>query len=163
SPNSDRNVEIWGLTDSSYSYNRFHNVHDGGHIMEPQSNVQLSFNRGTKIHRMGMEVQGYAHTTGLVVEGNAFSDWDRPWTDTFGLSVMMQWSPDTKIINNYISADFSGDWGQAPPGGETRFGIGIEAGMTGGVVEGNVIGGPNPWAAGIACSQPNTLVRDNKF
>lgn len=164
SPNSDRNVELWGLSNSSYSYNRFHYVHDGGHIMEPESNVRLSFNRGTKIHRMGMEIQGHNPTTGLVVEGNVFSDWDRPWNDTFGLSVMMMNSPDTRIINNYLSADFSGDWGvSSPDAGGPRFGIAIEAGLSGGEVSGNVIGGPYKWVAGVTCSQANTLVRNNQF
>jgi hypothetical protein len=164
SPNSDRNVEIWGMRNSSYSYNRFHNVHDGGHIMEPESNVQLSFNRGTRIHRMGMEIQGHNPTIGLVVEGNVFSDWDRPWNDTFGISVMMMNSPDTRIINNYLSADFSGDWGvSSPDAGGPRFGIAIEAGLGGGEVSGNVIGGPYKWVAGVTCSQSNTLVRNNEF
>jgi hypothetical protein len=164
SPDSDRNVELWGLADSSYSYNRFHNVRDGGHIMEPRSNVQISFNRGTKIHRMGIEIQGHSTTTGLVVEGNVLSDWDRPWNDTFGLSVMMMNSPDTKIINNYLSADFSGGWGQSQPGvGGPRFGLAIEAGLSGGEVSGNVIGGPNPWACGVATAMQNTLVTNNKF
>jgi hypothetical protein len=164
SPDSDRNVELWGLSDSSYSYNRFHNVRDGGHIMEPNNNVQISFNRGTKIHRMGIEIQGHNRTTGLVVEGNTLTDWDRPWNDTFGLSVMMMNSPDTKIINNYLSADFSGEWGVSQPGvGGPRFGLAIEAGLSGGEVSGNVIGGPNPWACGVACAMSNTMVKNNKF
>src|SRR4051812_32501739 len=164
SPDSDRNVELWGLKNSSYSYNRFDNVNDGGHIMEAESNVTLSFNSGTRLHRMGLEVQGNNRATGLVVEGNSFSDWRAPWNDTFGLSVMMMYSPDTKIINNYLSADFSGDWGVSAQGaGGPRFGIGIEAGLSGGEVSGNVVGGPHPWATAVACSQPNTLVKNNRF
>jgi NPCBM/NEW2 domain len=73
-------------------------------------------------------------------------------------------SPDTKIINNYLSADFSGSWGNSDPGaGGPRFGIAIEAGLSGGEVSGNVIGGPNSWASGVAASQQNTLVKNNQF
>jgi len=162
SPTSDRNVDLWYMSNASYSYNKFFGVNDGGHILESGDNVKVSFNVGRKIHRMGVEIQGMAKTTNMTVEGNVFYDWDRPWNDTFGLSVMPMAGTNVKIINNYLSADFTGEWGQSMPGtGGPRFGIGIEAGFTTGVVAGNTLIGP--WATGVAAAMKNTPITANDF
>lgn len=162
SPTSDRNVDLWYMSDASYSYNKFYMVNDGGHILESGDNVRISFNVGRKIHRMGVEIQGMAATTNMTVEGNVFYDWYRPWNDTFGLSVMPMAGRNVKIVNNYLSADFDGEWGESMPGtGGPRFGIGIEAGFTSGVVGGNTVIGP--WATGVAAAMRNTPITSNDF
>jgi len=165
SPDSDRNVELWSLKNSSYSHNKFYNIHDVGHIMEPISNVHISYNLGEKIHRFGLEAQGNGPTTGFWVEGNVLKNWDHPYNDTDGLCVMLFGSHDTHVVNNYISADFTGGWGNSDPGaGGPRFGLGIEyAAASGSEIRGNTMGGPNPWAAYVASSTSDALVKDNKF
>jgi len=165
SQDSDRVAELWSLKNSSLSHNRFYNVHDVAHIMEPISNVQISYNLGEKIHRFGLEAQGNGPTTGFWVQGNVFKNWDRPYNDTDGMCVMLFGSHDTHVVNNYISADFTGGWGNSDPGvGGPRFGLGIEyAAASGSEIRGNVMGGPNPWAAYVASSTPDALVKENKF
>jgi hypothetical protein len=165
SQDSDRVAELWSLKNSSFSHNHFYNVHDVAHIMEPISNVQISYNLGEKIHRFGLEAQGNGPTTGFWVQGNVFKNWDRPYNDTDGMCVMLFGSHDTHVVNNYISADFTGGWGVSDPGvGGPRFGLGIEyAAASGSEIRGNVMGGPNPWAAYVASSTADALVKDNKF
>src|SRR5262249_42461986 len=82
-----RCAELWYMNDGSYSYNKFQNVGDGGHIMEPHNNVQVSYNLGRQIHRMGIEIQGDDPGQNLTVQGNVFYDWYKPFYDSFGLSV----------------------------------------------------------------------------
>jgi hypothetical protein len=103
-----------------------------------------------------------ANTTNMTVEGNVLYDWYKPWNDTFGLSVMPMAGKNVKIINNYLSADFSGEWGESMPGtGGPRFGIGIEAGFTTGTVTGNTLIGP--WATGVAAAMQATPITSNDF
>ena len=158
---SDRNVDLWRMSNSSYSYNKFYFVNDGGHICDSGDSVNVIGNVGRKIHRMGIEIQTWnGITTNMTVSQNVFYDWDRPWMDTFGLSVMPQTGQNIRITDNYLAATFNGVWGAAL-NGEQRFGIGIEAGFTTGVVQNNTIVGPWVWA--VACSMPRTTVQGNKI
>jgi hypothetical protein len=167
SESSDRNLEIWGWS-GSYNYNRFHMVNDGGHVMDAAGHWEMIGNVGTKMHRMGIEVQHPCRGAIIDIKNNAFYDWNKPWNDSFGLSVMAREAQFVTISGNYLRADFTGAWGQGQPGQGNRFGIAIETAWgaddaTGnGVVENNIVGGPNPWATVVAAGTRNTLVRNNK-
>jgi hypothetical protein len=114
---------------------------------------------------MGLEVQRMGDTIArdMVVEGNVFYDWKLPFRDSFGLSIVADESVNTRIVNNYVRADHSGEWNDetSRDGQGKRFGYGIEAGFSSGVVEDNVVGGP--WANHIVASHKNTPVRNNKL
>lgn len=168
SESSDRNLEIWGWS-GSYNNNRFHMVNDGGHVMDVSGHWEMIGNVGTKMHRMGIEIQHPCRGAIIDIKNNAFYDWNKPWNDSFGLSVMAREAQFVTISGNYIRSDFTGGWGQSQPGQGNRFGIAIETAWgaddaTGnGVVENNIIGGPNPWATVVAAGTRNTLVRSNKL
>jgi hypothetical protein len=163
SPNSDRNLEVWGWSNGSYSFNVFRNVNDGGHIMEPGNSFRFVGNVGTRMHRMGLEVQGGAPSDGMIIEGNQFYDWREPWNDSFGLSIMPRNMTGVVIRGNYLRSDFTGPWGQGQPGQGNRFGIAIEAEYKSGVCENNIVGGPNPWATFVACGEKDMIVRNNQW
>ncbi|MGH7178619.1 MAG: NPCBM/NEW2 domain-containing protein, partial [Tepidisphaeraceae bacterium] len=143
-----RCMEVWRMNDSSYSYNRFHNVEDGGHIMDPGPNVRFSYNHGTMIHRMGIEVQDSGFRTrpdraNFIAEGNVFYDWFEPYWDSMGMSIPIT-SPlgGSTIVRNYIRQNaVNGQWGESD-GNVVRGSFGIELGMeAAGKCEENVIGG----------------------
>ncbi|CAN5712534.1 hypothetical protein BH09PLA1_BH09PLA1_03470 [soil metagenome] len=172
SEKSDRNLEIWGWANGSYSYNNFYKINDGGHIMNPGHNFLLKGNVGRLIHRMGVEIQQdrYAPTVwskNLVIEDNVFSDWNKPYWDSMGMSVPVAGEGVT-IRNNYIKQNaFNGEWGQPDSSGKVRGSYGIEApqapsGQAGGIVEGNTIISERNVMA-VSAPGKNTVVRNNKF
>lgn len=172
SENSDRNLEVWGWANGSYSYNTFYKINDGGHIMNPGDNFLMKGNVGRLIHRMGIEIQQdrYAPkvwSKNLVIEDNVFSDWNKPFWDSMGLSVPVAGEGVT-IRNNYIKQNaFNGEWGQADSSGRVRGSYGIEApqapaGQAGGIVEGNTIISERSVMA-VSAPGKNTIVRNNKF
>lgn len=172
SPMSDRNVELWNMSNSSYSYNSFNDVNDGGHIMNPGDNVRYSFNYGRMIHRMGIEVQQTAYPpshwpVNFVVEGNVFYDWNKPYWDSMGLSVPLA-GINVTIKNNYLRQNaYKGIWGEADSSGIVRGSYGIEgpqgpAGQPGGIIEGNTIVSERSVMA-IAAPGKDTIVRNNKL
>jgi hypothetical protein len=162
---SARSWEVYYPSNARFDRNVFDKVYDGGHILEPGDNVSFSFNRGTKVARMGQEIQGHSRSRGMVVEGNVFSDWYKPWPDTFGLSVPANNLIEPVIRGNYLAATFdaASGWGPAERDGRrmNRFGIAIEAGGVNGIVEDNVIVGN--WAIGVASTTVNQQVRNNQF
>jgi hypothetical protein len=161
SPGSDRNVELWGMQNSSYSRNLFYNVTDGGHIMAPRDNVSFSYNYGSHIHRMGIEIQGDTPSNNLRVVGNVFTDWVNPYYDSFGLSIVNHNSHNTVVADNYLRANIASgrSWGQADGSGARRFGFAVEAGGLEMTVKNNTIVGD--WVAGVVASRKGVVVQDN--
>lgn len=157
SPNTDRNWEIWYARNATLNFNTFFNVHDGGHLMDPQGNVSFSYNTGTELQRMGQEIEGYADSSqpGLTVVGNAFYDWKSldPDGNSFALSVVANYTPDVVVKGNYLAATIA-------PGGDARgrFGFAIEVGGENPVVEDNTIVGS--WVAAVSAAEP-ALIEDN--
>ena len=158
-------VIAFHLNRATIARNVFHNIEQGAHVLAPSEACNFSFNHGTKLTRMGLEVQrlGEAIAKDMVVEGNVFHDWKLPFRDSFGLSIVADRSVNTRVINNYVRANFTGPWNEETKtdGQGERFGYGIEAGFASGVVEGNVVGGP--WANHVVVSHKDTPVRNNKL
>ena len=158
-------VIAYHINEACVSRNIFHNIQQGAHLLAPSNACNFSFNHGTRLTRMGLEVQRMGDTIArdMVVEGNVFYDWKLPFRDSFGLSIVADESVNTRIVNNYVRADHTGEWNDetARDGQGKRFGYGIEAGFTSGVVEGNIVGGP--FANHVVASHKNTPVRSNKL
>jgi hypothetical protein len=158
-------IIAYHINEASVSRNVFYNIQQGAHLLAPRDGCNFSFNHGTRLTRMGLEVQRMGDTIArdMVVEGNVFYDWKLPFRDSFGLSIVADESVNTRIVNNYVRADHSGEWNDetSRDGQGKRFGYGIEAGFSSGVVEGNTVGGP--WANHIVASHKNTPVRNNKL
>jgi hypothetical protein len=156
---------IYHVDRGSFSHNTFTNITQGAQIVNPYDDVKVSFNRGTGLHRMGLEIQQFTADgrpcKRLVVEGNVFLDWREPYWDSFGLSVMPQNGQDVRIVNNYLLASHEGPMGEPDSSGVKRWGYGIEAGFRSGAVEGNIVAGN--WANHIVVSMPNTPVRNNRL
>ncbi|CAN5709463.1 hypothetical protein BH09PLA1_BH09PLA1_20470 [soil metagenome] len=164
---SDRNVDLWNFDNSSYSYNTFYAVNDGGHLMNPGDNVKYSFNVGRLIHRMGIEIQQDAYPPTVVphnftVEGNIFYDWYKPYWDSMGLSVPLA-GVATRIINNYIRQNaYQGVWGEPDSSGHVRGSYGIEGPQGTMLIAGNVVGGERN-VLHVATPGKGTPVNDNHF
>ncbi|MGH7176693.1 MAG: NPCBM/NEW2 domain-containing protein, partial [Tepidisphaeraceae bacterium] len=168
SQDSLRNMEVWRMNDSSYSYNVFYNVEDGGHIMDPGPNVSFSFNYGRLIHRMGIEVQDSGFATrpdrrNFVAEGNVMFDWFQPYWDSMNLSIPIT-SPQggSRIVNNYLKGNaWQGQW--ISQNNQTRGSYGIELGMEAvGECSGNIIGSERG-VVGICVMEENIPVKNNKL
>jgi hypothetical protein len=160
---SDRNLEIWGWSNGSYSYNTFKDVHDGGHVMECGGNLRFTNNYATGLGRMMLEVQGDGATNSLILENNAAFNWHLPYYDCDFLSICPVNMTGVSVRNNYARNDFTGAWGVDDARQGNRFGIAIECMYGDGICENNTIGGPNPWAAVVAAGTVNTKVRNNVF
>lgn len=129
---SDRTLEIWGWSNVSYSYNRFHRVNDGGHIMEPGHNFRMIGNRFVRLRRMGAEIQQTTYPPrlwceGLQVVGNVIESRENPYWDSMGFSVPVAGKSVT-ISDNYIrNFAYDGKWPTADGSGKYRGSYGIEA------------------------------------
>jgi len=156
-------IEIYHMNRGSYSHNTFVDCMHGGHILGPLDDCNFSFNRGTGLTHMGLEIQrsGNSISHNMTVEGNVFYDWKLPFCNSFGLSVVAEEGINTRVINNYLRASRVGAWNPNLEGQGERFGIGIEAGFDSGIVEGNVIGGA--FAHYITASGQKMLFRNNRF
>jgi hypothetical protein len=161
SQDSLRSFEVWYARNAKFDHNTYFNTDDGGHIMEPQDNVSFSYNYGTKMHRMGIEIQGDTPSSGLKVVGNVFYDWVNPYYDSFGLSVVNHHAHNTLVADNYLKANIASGsgWGQPDGGGVRRFGFGIEAGGLEMNVRNNTIVGN--WIGGVVVSRKNVALKDN--
>ena len=109
--------------------------------------IEITGNRGKNLRRMAIELLGGepgARIEAPLIADNTFSDWsDRLAPDTFGISVAG--GTNAKILRNTLSG--------------LHVGYGIEAGSSGGVVEGNEIRG---FYYGIILQgQPDLLVTNN--
>ncbi len=161
SPFSDRNVDLASTWSTTYSYNTFYRIHDGGHIDGIHNNLRFIGNTGSKIERMGIEIQDelasakHPGGSGIYVEDNVFTDWYKPNPWSFGLSVPPTWHRNVVVKDNYLSVFAPGQdepsegWGNPLGQGRPRPGYGIEVDFTSGEVSGNTVIGP--WVMGI-CS-----------
>lgn len=143
--------------------NVFERVEQGAHLLNPENATRVVGNHGRKLHRMGIEIQQLDETApitrDLLVEGNVFHDWVRPYTDSFGLSIMPCRAHDVRIVGNHLLATHEGPRGPVNENGNL-FGFGIEAGFLSGVVENNVVAGP--FWYGIVVSEKDTPVVRNR-
>ena len=119
-------VIAYHINEACVSRNVFHNIQQGAHLLAPSNACNFSFNYGTRLTRMGLEVQRMGDTIArdMVVEGNVFHDWKLPFRDSFGLSIVADESVNTRIVNNYVRADHTGAWNDetARDGQGKRFG-----------------------------------------
>src|SRR5262249_24925351 len=102
----------------------------------------------------------------MTVEGNVFFDAQRPNWNTFAISVPANNTINTRIIGNYLSTDFTGNWGRSP---EQRFGYSIEAGGNGDGnphrrvrIMGNTMRGPHPWFNFAVSTTRGAIIEGNK-
>jgi hypothetical protein len=180
SPNANRVLEIYKWRDGSYSWNRFNNVSDGGHVMDFHGRLDVRGNVFTKMHRMCLEVQDPCQDGVLNVLNNVAYDFALPYNDTFPWSFMGRQGKSCDVGFNYVRSDFTGPWGAATsPGNENRFGIPFECEWgepptfdpkTGqlsnppqGVVHDNVVGGPNRFASLISAGARAIQAKNNTF
>ena len=152
------------MNEGSFSKNKLCGI-TRAHTPAPSTATRSRSTSAGTSHRMGIEMQAHNRSlaTDTTVEGNVFYDWKLPYRDSFGLSIVPDNSLNTRIINNYLSANHTGDWNpEAYSDGQgQRYGYGIEAGFETGEVTGNIIGGP--FANHIVVSHRNTMVRNNKM
>jgi hypothetical protein len=160
SPNAVRNWCIFYANNASLDYNVFYNIEDGGQIQYPLSNVSFSYNYGTRIHRMGQE----SHTapqSSVNFVGNVFYDWENPYPDSTGISIVGAQSGQVNFQNNYFRSSIAPGSGWGPPDGSgvNRFGFVFEATGYPCNVTGNTFVGV--WAACVCSQSTNTNVWDN--
>jgi hypothetical protein len=131
------------------------------------TNVSISYNRFSRVHRMGIEIQdvfsggntcgpasneacqyGNIHGNGIKVAGNYFHDPFLPYTHTYGYSFAVNHT-DGMYINNSALENI-------PSSGAASIGYGMEAMGFGVLVQGNVVaadyltgGGEHGWGATI--------------
>jgi hypothetical protein len=169
SQNSDRNLEVWGWS-GAYSDNRFRDVNDGGHIMDCGA-FTFARNYATGLRRMMLEIQHPCADATITLEDNTAYNWRLPWNDSFFLSVMPREAAACFIRRNYANNRFDGPWGPMDNGLSNRFGIAIEAEWggppgrrtPGGMIEDNIIGGPNKWFDLIAAGEKDIPARNNRM
>jgi hypothetical protein len=149
-----------GLDRTSITNNSFEKVQQGIYVQfsggGPYVDVVIARNSGTKVHRMGIEMQG-GGTTNLLVEDNYFTDFLDPNPGTFGISAAVDGGKHSVVRNNTVIAQPAATtdtlWGKS-------YGIGIEIGGEDASVYGNYIGGL--WHLGVAIGNaPNAAIRDN--
>lgn len=158
----NQGINLYWLNRSTIAGNVFEDVMQGMHLLNPKDDVVVSGNHGRRLHRMGVEVQqldeSAPRTRRLVVEKNVFTDWRRPFYDSFGLSVMPMRADEVRVSQNIVVATYEGPRGPVNDNGNL-FGYGIELGYESGACEGNTVAGP--FWYGIVVSLPEMMVRRN--
>jgi hypothetical protein len=148
----DNGFATWNLDQTRIADNDFDGVNECMHLNGITVDCSVLRNRGVHIHRMGIETQG-SNNANLVVEDNHFANWDSPFNDSFGLSIVPSSGPNIVVRYNTLL-------GRPPvPGTWTdRFGFGIELG-------GDVLCRDNLtegfWWLGIVIGGKNTTVTHN--
>ncbi|HMO24889.1 MAG TPA: hypothetical protein PKB10_01335, partial [Tepidisphaeraceae bacterium] len=76
-------INLYWVDRATITGNVFEDVMQGMHLLNPKDDVVVSNNHGRRLHRMGIEIQQLDQTAPrtrrLVVEGNVFTDWRRPF------------------------------------------------------------------------------------
>jgi hypothetical protein len=148
----DNGLIGWNIDYSRITDNDFDDVNECMHLNGTCDDCVVLRNRGVHIHRMGIEIQGNDDAN-LRVEDNHFANWDAPFHDSFGLSIVPGNGPGIIVRYNTLL-------GRPPlPGVWTnRFGFGIELG-------GDVTCCDNftegYWWLGIVIGGKNTTVTHN--
>ena len=135
----------------------------GGHLLAPGNDNTLSFNYMTGLRNWGFEIQqiGGSISHNLTVEGNVVFGYKRAVRQHRRAFGDGRRGENTVVRNNYLRGDHPGVGLDEP-----HMHVGIEAGFNSGVVEGNVIGGPEDggtFTHYITASASNMLFRDNHF
>jgi len=148
----DNGLITWNLDKTRITDNDFDGVNECMHLNGATVDCSVLRNRGVHIHRMGIEIQG-SKNANLVVEDNHFANWDSPFMDSFGLSIVPSDGPNIVVRYNTLLArpPVPGTW-------TNRFGFGIELG-------GDVLCRDNLtegfWWEGIVIGGKNTTVTHN--
>jgi hypothetical protein len=148
----DNGLITWNLDQTRITDNDFDGVNEGMHLNGATVACSVLRNRGVHMHRMGIEIQG-SNNANLVVEDNHFANWDSPFMDSFGLSIVPGSGPNILVRYNTLLArpPVPGTW-------TNRFGYGIELG-------GDVLCRDNLtegfWWVGIIIGGKNTTVTHN--
>jgi Pectate lyase superfamily protein len=174
---SNTAMMFYGVDRSSIDHNTFDRVGQGIKICFtsplPSHDVYIGHNTFTRIHRMGMEIQGAMgcgaskpaidgpDTYDLTIEYNSLTDWDDAywWSYPISLSNPAPYGGSGAIIRyNYIVGGKAAYWDTEGPGG--KYGYGMEAMSAGLQVYGNTMKGY--WGQSIAVAgSPNAQVHDN--
>jgi hypothetical protein len=148
----DNGLITWNLDKTRITDNDFDGVNECMHLNGETLDCSVLRNRGLHIHRMGIEIQG-SKNANLIVEDNHFANWDSPFMDSFGLSIVPSSGPNIVVRYNTLLArpPVPGTWTE-------RFGFGIELG-------GDVLCRDNLtegfWWDGIVIGGKNTTVTHN--
>ncbi len=118
----DMGFATWNLDHTRITDNDFDGVNECMHLNGTTANCSVLRNRGVRMHRMGIEIQGSGNVD-LAVEDNHFANWDSPYHDSFGLSIVPSSGPNISVRYNTVLArpPMPGKWTE-------RFGFGIELG-----------------------------------
>jgi hypothetical protein len=169
---------LYGADTTNIVYNRFDHVGEGIKICfsqsYPSSNVSVSRNTMTAIHRMGIELQGAMgcgawapringpNTTNLVIESNSITNPLDPYWVSFPISEADP-APDgangVTIRDNYLIGGIPSYWYTEGPGG--HYGYGIECGGLGLQVYDNTIEGLYWQSITVAVGSTNAQIHDN--
>lgn len=168
---NNQGIMIYGMDNTSIDHNTFDRVGEGMHLCFsnpwPSSNVYIGYNKFTKIHRMGMEIQGAMgcgaseparsgpNTTNMIIEQNSIVDFNDAYWWSYGISLANP-APDggdhAIVRNNYIV-------GSTPVNSDIP-GYGIEAAGSNLEVYGNTLAGY--WKEAIVIDySPNAKIHDN--
>jgi hypothetical protein len=144
----------WNLYQSRINDNRFDTAGQAISVQGNGVDVFILRNTGVRLHRMGIEFQCIGGTgPNAVVEDNHLSNWDRPYYDSFGLSIVPSAGPNISVRYNTLLArpPVPGTW-------TNRFGYGIEVAndifCRDNFVEGH-------WWNGIVIGGGRTIVSNN--
>jgi hypothetical protein len=162
SPASNRNWELYNQTNLTIAGNTFHNIVDGGHVVEPGNNFVFEHNTGSGLQRMGQEVQGNGVVTGMQVTNNTFYDWRNPYQDSFGMSLVMLNAVSPLIQSNYVEFSMAPGavWGPVSETGY-RFGYGYEIGGTNVQLLSNTFVATQVCGAGFCTASKTTYAKGN--
>jgi hypothetical protein len=148
----DNGLITWNLDHTQITDSDFDDVNEAMHLNGTTSHCAVLRNRGVHLHRMGIEIQGSGDVD-LRVEDNHFANWDGPFNDSFGLSIVPSSGPNILVRYNTVLGrpPMPGKWTE-------RFGFGIELG-------GDVTCRDNfsegYWWMGIVIGGKNTTVTHN--
>ncbi len=151
----------FGLSNTSVDHNTFDRVYQAIKVCQvfpfKAENVYIGWNTMTRLHRMGIEVQGPQgcgrqepkgvpiNTKNFIVEHNSMTDWDDYYWWSFGISFANP-AVDTAIIRENVIV--GSEYYDAPGVPAAHPGMGIEAGGQPVQVYNNSLKGP--WGAAIA-------------
>lgn len=174
---SNTAMMFYGIDRTSIDHNTFDRVGQGIKICFtnpwPSHDVYIGHNTFTRVHRMGMEIQGAMgcgaskpaidgpDTYDLTIEYNSLTDWDDAywWSYPISLANPAPGGGQGAIVRyNYIVGGKAEYWDTDGPSG--KYGYGIEAASAGLQVYGNTLKGY--WGQSIAISgSPNAQIHDN--
>jgi pectate lyase-like protein len=168
----------YGLDRTNIDNNIFDFVGEGIRVCfsqtYPSTDVHVGSNIMTRIHRMGMEMQGAQgcgaakpsidgpSTNNIIIENNSITNWVDPYWGSFGISFAAPGpygGNGVTIRNNLIAGTQTPYW--ETYGSRANYGYGLETAGLGLQVYGNVISGYYGQAITVAEGSTNALIHDN--